>query len=322
ETARRPWFNFTSGNGLYGSDPYWLDQPSIPLGHIADYLDRLEHGERIDRRVPELRAERDRVTGEYRELLAPDAVEPFDAKLALARTVYPYVEDHNFYIEHWTMGVFWRKLRELSRMLQRAGFWDGPDDLLYLGRDEVRQVLFDYANGWAVGTPPAGTTYWPEEIARRRTIVDALASARPEPALNEPPRAVTEPFAVMLWGITPERITGWLGGPADTDGLTGMAASPGVAEGIARVITDPGLLGTVRRGEILVAPVAAPGWGPVLGKIGGAVTDIGGMMSHAAVVCREYSLPAVTGTGTASTLIRTGQHVRLDGSRGTVTILD
>ncbi|MFF0447361.1 PEP/pyruvate-binding domain-containing protein [Streptomyces sp. NPDC004609] len=320
QTARRPWFNFTPGNGLYGSDQYWLDHPSIPLGHVADYIGRLEHGEDIDRRVPELLAERDRVTDEYRALLPPEAARRFTAKLALARRVYPYVENHNFYIEHWTMGVFWRKVRELSGVLRDAGFWDGPDDLLYLGREEVRQVLFDYANGWAVGAPAVGRAYWPPEIARRRAVVDALAAARPEPALNAPPRAITEPFTVMLWGITPDRIADWLG-PRDGGGLTGMAASPGVAEGVARVITGAERLGSVRADEILVAPVAAPGWGPVFGKIRGVVTDTGGIMSHAAVVCREYSLPAVTGTGTASTRIRNGQRIRLDGSRGTVTIL-
>jgi len=78
----------------------------------------------------------------------------------------------------------------------------------------------------------------------------------------------------------------------------------------------------VQDGEILVAPVTAPSWGPIFGKIRATVTDIGGMMSHAAIVCREYGMPAVTGTGTASSEIRTGQRLRVDGNTGTVTILD
>ena len=72
----------------------------------------------------------------------------------------------------------------------------------------------------------------------------------------------------------------------------------------------------------LVATVTAPSWGPVFGKIAATVTDIGGMMSHAAIVCREYGLPAVTGTGNASTTITTGMRLRVDGSAGTVTILE
>lgn len=68
--------------------------------------------------------------------------------------------------------------------------------------------------------------------------------------------------------------------------------------------------------------MTAPSWGPIFGRIAATVTDIGGMMSHAAIVCREYALPAVTGTGSASTTIKTGQRLRVDGTKGTVEILD
>jgi pyruvate,water dikinase len=101
-----------------------------------------------------------------------------------------------------------------------------------------------------------------------------------------------------------------------------MAASPGEVEGVARVVYDASELGQVEDGEILIAPVTAPSWAPVFGKIRATVTDIGGIMSHAAIVCREYRLPAVTGTGSASTRIRTGQRIRVDGTAGTVTLLD
>jgi pyruvate,water dikinase len=234
------------------------------------------------------------------------------------------VENHNFYIEHWTMGVFWRKIRELSRMLHAEGFWTEPDDLLYLGRNEVRDALFDLVTGWGVGAKPIGPDYWPEEIERRRGIVDALKTARPAPALNTPPEIITEPFTRMLWGITTEQVQQWLGAgeAVEGGGLRGMAASPGVVEGLARVVTDADQLSEVQQGEILVATVTAPSWGPIFGKIKATVTDIGGMMSHAAIVCREYGLPAVTGTGSASTTIKTGQRLRVDGTKGTVQILD
>jgi len=101
-----------------------------------------------------------------------------------------------------------------------------------------------------------------------------------------------------------------------------MAASPGVVEGIARVVTSADELGLLRDGEILVAPNTSPSWGPVFGKIKATVTDIGGMMSHAAIVCREYGLPAVTGAGSASLEIRTGQRLRVDGTKGVVTVLE
>jgi len=326
DEAQDPWFNFTVGNGFYGHDKYWIDHLEIPLGFIADYIRRLDEGQIIKRPTAELIAEKDRIVEEYRELLDAEQLAVFDAKRGLAATAYPYVENHNFYIEHWTMGVFWRKVRELSRMLHAHGFWPEADDMLYLTRNEVRDALFDLVTGHGVGAPdgPIGPVYWPEIIEERRAMVAALKTARPAPALNTPPESITEPFTRMLWGITTEQVQSWLGNDEDTpEGtLKGMAASPGVVEGYARVIMDADEISEIRQDEILVAPVTAPSWGPVFGKLKAAVTDIGGMMSHAAIVCREYALPAVTGTGSASTTIRTGQRLRVDGTKGTVEVLD
>jgi pyruvate,water dikinase len=128
----------------------------------------------------------------------------------------------------------------------------------------------------------------------------------------------------MLWGITQETIESWASQTdvADEMQVRGHAASPGVVEGVARVLRDVNEIGEVREGEVLVCPVTAPSWGPVFGKIAAAVSDIGGTMSHAAIVAREYGLPAVVGTGQATKRIATGQRVRVDGDRGIVQILD
>jgi pyruvate,water dikinase len=323
ETAKHPWFNFTSGTGFYASDRVWLDQLEIPLGYLRDYVARVRAGETIERPIEATAAERERITAEYRAALPDDqARAAFDEKLVLARLVFPYVENHNFYIEHWAMSAFWRKIRQLGRVLADAGFWDEAEDIFYLRRDEIGPVLFDYGNGWATGAGAIGPWHWPSEIERRKRIVAALASRPPRPAMNEPPEVVTEPFTIMLYGITTESVNKWLSGSEATDTLTGIAASSGRAAGVARVVHDTAELDEVREGEILVARITTPGWGPVFARIGATVTDIGGMMSHAAIVCREYGLPAVTGTGSATAVIRTGDRVLVDGSAGTVTLLD
>jgi len=322
--AQDPWFNFTVGNGFYGHDKYWNEHQEIPLGYIKDYIRRLEDGHDIMRPVAALIAERDRIIAEYRDHVDAEHQAIFDTKHGLAATAYPYVENHNFYIEHWTMGVFWRKVRQLGAVFVDAGFWSAPEDMLYLNRGEVRDAIFDLVTGWAVGSEATGPHYWPTEIERRRGIFDALAAQRPQPALNTPPARITEPFTMMLYGITTEQVQQWLSGDdAKSDGsITGMAASPGVVEGRARVVTHADQIGEVQEGEILVASITAPSWGPIFGKIKATVTDIGGMMSHAAIVCREYGLPAVTGTGRASTTIQTGQLIRVDGTSGRVEILE
>ena len=320
--AKQPWFNFTSGNGFYSADKYWIENLDIPLDYIRDYISQVKKGARIERPTAEVAAERERITKEYTELLSTETRPVFEQKLGLARTVFPYVENHNFYIEHWSLGVFWRKMRELNQLFMSVGFWSDPEGMFYLSPNEVRDAMFDYCSSWAVGVDPVGPRYWPQRVEKRKRIMAALATQKPQPALNEPPEVVTEPFTIMLWGITTDRINSWLKGTAPgSKELTGIAASPGMAEGLARVIRSPDELNQVKEGEILVTPVTAPSWAPVFSKISATVTDIGGMMSHAAIVCREYGLPAVTATGSASSVIKTGQKLRVDGTKGEVTIL-
>lgn len=321
EEAKHPWFHFSAGTGFYHHDKVWFDDLDIPFAFIADYISQLEKGVNIDRPLDKLRAERERIAGEYVELLANDADrETFEAKLALARIVFPYIENHNFYIEHWMHSVFWRKMRKLGHVFAKAGFWKAGDDIFYLRRDEIPVAIFDLGTSWAVGADSRGPKYWPREIERRKRIVEALRAWTPPPALGIPPEVVTEPFTIMLWGITSDSIRLWQTG-ASEHSVSGFAASPGVVEGVARVLKSSKEIDEVQDGDIIVCPITAPGWAPVFSRIAAAVTDIGGMMSHAAIVCREYGLPAVVGTGFGTQTIRTGQRVRVDGTLGIVTIL-
>ena len=101
-----------------------------------------------------------------------------------------------------------------------------------------------------------------------------------------------------------------------------MAASAGVAEGRARVVLHPDGLGELEDGEVLIAPSTSPSWTPVFGRLAAAVSETGGVMCHAAIVAREYGLPAVVGAINATRTIKTGTLVRVDGGTGVVTILE
>jgi pyruvate,water dikinase len=138
------------------------------------------------------------------------------------------------------------------------------------------------------------------------------------------PDIIDDPAIVMLWGITRESLDAWLKSEGDGDSkeLKGFAASRGIVEGIARVVKSADEIGRLQDGDILVCQVTNPTWSPVFRKIAAAVSDIGGSMSHAAIVAREYGLPAVVGTGSATRRIKDGQRVRVDGDRGLVTLLD
>lgn len=323
--AADPWFNFSTGSGFYHSDRIWIENVEVPVGYITNYIAKVKAGVDLARPVAALHAERDRVVSEYRELLDSDEDRAaFDGKLALSRTVFPYVENHNFYVEHWAHSVLWRKMRDLGGVLQGAGFIAEVDDVFMFKRSELTDVLWDLYSSWAVGAPSRGPSHWPAEIERRHGIHRVLKEWSAPPALGIPPEVVTEPFTVMLWGITSDSVSAWLNaGEGGGEGvLSGFAASPGLVEGPARVIYTADQVVEIEDGEILVAPLTAPSWAPVFGKIKATVTDVGGMMSHAAIVCREYGLPAVTGTAFGTKTIKTGQLIRVDGSAGTVTVLD
>lgn len=321
--TKDPWFNFSSGTGFYPTDQVWIEHKQIPYGFIRDYIGQLEAGKDIERPIDEVRDERDRIVTEYRDLLGSDEDrEVFDQKLGLARVVFPYVENHNFYIEHWSHAVIWRKLRQLGDTLVAHDVLEETEDVFLVKRDELDEVLYDIYSAWAVGSEPRGPVYWPREIERRKQILETLRAWSPPRALGNPPEVVTEPFTIMLWGITEESIEAWLGSEEGGTDLSGFAASPGAVEGTARIIRSAEEIDQLEPDEILVAPITAPSWAPVFGRIQAAVTDIGGVMSHAAIVCREYGVPAVTGTAYGTRDISTGDRIRVDGNTGDVTILE
>ncbi|MGQ0848396.1 MAG: PEP-utilizing enzyme [Actinomycetota bacterium] len=323
DEVKEPWFNFSSGTGFYYFDKTWIDNPEIPYAFLRDYVTKIEAGESIARPIDQIIAERDRIVAEYAELLQTDEDRAtFQGKLGLARTVFPYVENHNFYIEHWGMSVFWRKGRDLGRVFAKEGFFESEEDIFFLRRDEVDEALSDLYGNWAVNAPAAGPYYWPQIIKKRRAIYEALRGFKAPKALGPAPEVVTEPFTIMLWGITTDSVNTWLSAPEGAGELKGMAASPGLAEGPARLVFSADDIGSVQDGEILVATITAPSWAPVFPKIKACVTDIGGVMSHAAIVCREYGVPAVTGTAYGTREIKNGTMIRVDGNAGTVTILD
>lgn len=108
---------------------------------------------------------------------------------------------------------------------------------------------------------------------------------------------------------------------AGTRTLVGTPASAGTATGVARVVTGPGDFGDVRRGDLLVCAHTDPAWTPLLGLVGGVITETGGALSHAAIVARELGIPAVVGAAGAMR-IRSGARWTIDGSAGTATLLD
>jgi len=324
--SREPWFNVSTGTGWFHHDRSWNDAMNIPLTGIQTYIQKVRRGESIERPMEKVRAERDRITAEYRGLIEKDEDrKQFDELLGCAKTVFPYVENHLFYVEHWFHSVFWNKMREVAAVMKEHGVIADVEDVWLMRRDEIKQALWDIVTAWATGVTPRGTQTWPKEVEWRKGVMAKFKEWNAPPAIGTAPEVIQEPFTIVLWGVTNKSLADWAAvqevkDPDSITELKGFAGSPGVIEGRARVCRTVGEVGQLQQGEILVAPTTSPSWAPAFAKIGACVTDVGGVMSHAAIVCREYGMPAVVGTGHATKIIKTGMLLRVDGSTGAITI--
>jgi pyruvate,water dikinase len=324
ETSRNPWFNINVGDGFYHNHRSWNDDLSMPFSCIPGYIDRVKAGESLERPLAKLHAERTKLIAGYRKLLGSEEErQAYDQMVSLAHRVFPYVEGHKFYCEHWYTNLFFNKIREFGALLAANEFFGDAEDVFHLTHYELESAIIDLMTAWSNGSPPRGPAYWPKIVAERRAAIAEWAKHNTPPALGPVPDAINDPAIVMLWGITSETLDTWLseGEGAPSNELRGFAASSGIAEGRACVVKSVEEIGRLQQGDILVCQVTNPTWAPVFQKISAAVSDIGGSMSHAAIVAREYGLPAVVGTGTATSRIKDGQRIRVDGGRGVVTLL-
>jgi rifampicin phosphotransferase len=189
--------------------------------------------------------------------------------------------------------------------LLRAGELTGLGaEVFMLDVDEVAAVLR--------GAPAPDTS-------ERRAAFERYAALPPYPSLI---RGSFDPFS---WAADPGRrsdLHDASAAPPQAGGdVTGFPGASGVVEGVVRVLRSAEEGGDLRPGEILVTTVTNIGWTPLFPRAAAVVTDVGAPLSHAAIVARELGIPAVVGTGNATGVLRTGDRVRVDGSRGTVEVL-
>ncbi|MCL5950099.1 MAG: PEP-utilizing enzyme [Chloroflexi bacterium] len=325
DEIKDPWFYVSCGSGWFHYEGSWINKLDVPFSYIKGYLERLDRGERIERSLEAMSTAREAMINDYRKLIkSGEDRQSFDDAFRNTRTIYRYAEDHLFWVEHWFHTIWFEKMREFGNVFVKHGVLKDTEDFFMFNRLEIPYLIEDLTTSWALGEN-IPTLKWSEKAAKRKKILEAASKWQAPPALGVPPEVVAEPFTVMLWGVTTERVNDWLDGAVPKTGevneIKGFASSAGCIEGKARVLKLLDEITTLEQDEIMVVPNTNPAWAPVFSKIKAAVTDIGGITSHAAIVCREYGVPSVTGTGRATQLIKTGDWVQVDGDRGIVTIL-
>ena len=200
---------------------------------------------------------------------------------------------------HSPMPAMRRAVTEIGERLAAANRIDRPEDVWYLLWDEV-STLADPSGLRHNGHDDHHHDQLRDAVARRRRAYAELASS---------------PLIATATLYPDRRAT-------DAALLTGLAGGGGRATGAVRVIRHPDEFGTVAAGEVLVCPATNPAWTPLFARVAAVVVDHGGPASHAAIVAREYGIPAVLAVGTGTSTLSTGQRVTVDGDHGLVLAAD
>jgi rifampicin phosphotransferase len=286
-------------NGIELAFPLWLETPEFVLGLVRSYLT----GEKGDPEVEHsaLVEERERLIAEALERISGTELEgPFRGALQAAQAAWPLEEDHAFYIDQRALAAVRLQLLGFGRRLAAEGKLAQAEDIWFVKYEEL-------AAGAAEDADLTDLTQ-----ARKREH-EAQRTLEAPPLLGAPPIGAGDPGLEKFFGKA---------GPPELEGtvLRGSPASAGRVTGTARVIERIDELDRVQAGEILVCRSTTPPWTPIFGSIAGLVTDTGGVLSHGAIVAREYRLPAVVGTKIGTRVVADGQTITVDGERGEVLL--
>ena len=289
--------------------PSFVEDPTPVIEMLRDYVGRPDDADPA-LELERLAAEREAAIAQARERLqgypAP-VVGQFEAMLEAAQAGIVLSEDHGFYIDAWSSSLARELLSEMGDRLAAEGVLDDPEDVLMLTYDDLRVAALDLP-----GTDPRTL------VEDRRARLAEHADVAPPQVLGTlpegpPPDSPITRLMMKFAGVP---------APAGEAGLVrGAAGSPGRVTGTARVVRSLAEATALAAGEILVAEMTSPPWTPLFAVAAAVVTDTGGILSHSAVVAREYGIPAVVGAGVATTTIRDGDVVEVDGDAGTVRIL-
>jgi len=256
---------------------------------------------------------RDRVPEEHREF--------FDELLGEARLMYRLRDERGVYSDIWASGLMRRAALEAGRRAAERGLIADPVLIIDASIDEMCALVTGGAG--AVGVPTNDDLAARAEFRRTHTAKDAPPfigdAPQPPPDPSGLPPAPRRLMTAM--GIALGMLFGSSEAEHDVDTLRGLAASPGVYEGPARLIAGPAEFGRIQQGDVLVTPSTTEAFNILLPLLGAIVTDNGGLLSHSAIVAREYGIPGVVGTREGTERITDGTMVRVDGTAGEVSVL-
>ncbi len=294
-------------DGIYEvGDATWREDPTIALNTIQGYM-RLGEEHNPELSLAGATRRREELTRAAREKLASDPAKlrRFDELMEAAKYNTRVTEDHGYWIDQMSVATLRRFCLSVGKRLVAKGILDRPEDVFFLYRDEVRQALSSGAD-------------YREQAHERRAAFEEVGRIVPPDHLGEATPANPDPFFIAIV----DKMLGFLPLEPSTDPsiITGVAASPGTAQGTAKVVRTLVEASKLQQGDIMVCEMTVPTWVPLFATVRAVVADSGGILSHCAIVAREFGLPAVVGTRVGTQVLKDGMTVTVDGARGLVRI--
>jgi pyruvate,water dikinase len=295
-------------NSVFALDqPSWIEDPTPAIQNLQAYVAMPDL--RPEMEPASLVAEREKAVAEARARLAgypQPIVARFETLLKAAQVAAIVHEDHNFWIDQRLFYHVRRLILEFGGRLAQAGALDAANDVFYLTSDELQ-------NGRDVPMKRL--------VQERKTEMERFSHVAPPPMLGTAPAFEMTDGGSMVRAMFKGEMSPTPTGNSEMNKVKGLPGSAGVARGTARVIHSLAEAGKLQPGDVLVAIATEPPWTPLFATASAIVTDSGGVLSHSAVVAREYRIPAVVGTGKATTTFKDGQLLEVDGNAGTVRVV-
>ena len=294
-------------NSVFGlNEPSWTEEPSPPIQNLQAYIT-------LPDRQPELEdvavVERETAVATARAKLAgypQPVVARFETLLQAAQLATVVHEDHNVWIDQRFFYHIHRIIMEFGSRLAQAGCIKTAVDIFYLTPEELQTSRDNCLKAL---------------VQQRQAEMAHFGQMTPPPMLGTAPPFDLSNGGSMVRAIFKGEMAQANGSQPEANLLQGLGGSAGVVQGTARVLHSLDEAGRLQPGDVLVTGATEPPWTPLFATAAAVVTDSGGVLSHTAVVAREYRIPAVVGASIATKTIRDGQLVEVDGSNGTVRIL-
>jgi pyruvate,water dikinase len=285
------------------SDKTWREDPIIPLNTLQGYV-LLDDSADPDVKYGEAVALRDKLLAQARDRLAndPEKLGQFNGMYDAARHYLPITENHNYYIDQIGNSVMRLPILELGRRLVAINSLGNVDDAFFLYLADIRAGL--------------GGTDQKALVTLRKSDMEQWSKVIPVPVIGEPPEPHGDPMEAALgkmFGMPVEPST-------DPNVINGIGASPGTVQGRAKVVRTLSEASKVQPGDILICEMTMPAWTPLFSIASAVVADTGGVLSHCAIVSREYGMPCVVGTLVGTAALQDGMLLTVDGSQGVVRI--